>query len=284
MRPRLTRREFIRWASLPAGAVVLTSCGLLPELPAERATRLLPSSDLADPIPQSLIASPVPNNSVANDASAFDTRVVAVTTNCWMSRLEVRMFGRFIIWRDGEPVMGPRRVPSRARELAAILILHPNGLPTDAIREMMFPHMPIEMAGHAIQLAAYSLRKDFGSKRTVVYAAQTYRLNPRLDLIADVREFDHALSEARSAAGDERLRYLARALDLYRGPLLAELHYDWLQPIRLEYESRYISAAQQFADLLSANAPHRTESLDRHFWPAVRRALQRVPWALPSPA
>ena len=57
----------------------------------------------------------------------------------------------------------------------------------------MLPEMPRERALHNLQMAAYSLRNDLGSKAAVRYGARSYQLNPQLELVADVRDFDAAL-------------------------------------------------------------------------------------------
>ena len=116
---------------------------------------------------------------------------------------------------------------------------------------MMFPDMPREKALHNLQMAAYSLRNDLGSKAAVRYGARSYQLNPQLELVADVRDFDAALRRARGSTGDALIAALTRAVELYRGPLLADAAWHWLEPVRLDYRSRYVAAALQLADVLA---------------------------------
>jgi len=109
-------------------------------------------------------------------------------------------------------------------------------------------------------MAAYSLRNDLGSKAAVRYGARSYQLNPQLELVADVRDFDEALNKSHAAVGDLLVQWLSRALELYRGPVLAEAAWDWLEPVRLDYRSRYVSAALQLADLLAPSDPARSDA------------------------
>jgi two-component SAPR family response regulator len=178
-----------------------------------------------------------------------------------LPRLELQLFGSFVIHRNGELVSKPSRKVDRARELAALLVMNPKGLPDDVIAERMFPDMGRESALHNLQMAAYSLRKDLGSKVAVRYSARSYQLNPQLELTSDVHEFDSALARARRAAGDSLIQALSRAVELYRGPLLADAAWDWLEPARLEYRSRYLSAALQLADLLAPLDAVRSDDL-----------------------
>jgi DNA-binding SARP family transcriptional activator len=110
-------------------------------------------------------------------------------------------------------------------------------------------------------MAAYSLRDDLGSKAAVRYGAHSYQLNPQLELVADVRAFDALLTRSRGATGDALVQSLSKALDLYRGPLLADAAWQWLEPVRLEYRARYVSAALQLADVLAPLDVPRSDGL-----------------------
>ena len=87
------------------------------------------------------------------------------------------------------------------------------------------------------------------------------RVTPFGELVADVRDFDLALSKARGAAVDALIDALSRAIALYRGPLLADAAWDWLEPVRLDYRSRYVSAALQLADVLASTDAARSDAL-----------------------
>jgi DNA-binding SARP family transcriptional activator len=142
-----------------------------------------------------------------------------------------------------------------------LLILNPKGLPDETIAEHMWPEMKRERALHNLQMAAYSLREDLDCKAAVRYGARTYQLNPQLELRADVRAFDAALARARGAIGDPLVQTLARATDLYRGPLLADAAWHWLEPVRLDYQTRYVSAALQLADIVAPTDQVRSDGL-----------------------
>ncbi len=186
---------------------------------------------------------------------------VSVVATNELPRLEVQLFGSFVLHRDGRLVSKGTRKVDRARELAALLILNPKGLPDDNIAEMMFPDMKRENALHNLQMAAYSLRNDLGNKAAVRYSAKSYQLNPQLEITADVHEFDGALTRARGATGATLIQALSRAVDLYRGPLLADAAWDWLELVRAEYRSRYVSAALQLADVLAPTDSARSDGL-----------------------
>jgi ATP/maltotriose-dependent transcriptional regulator MalT/DNA-binding SARP family transcriptional activator len=178
-----------------------------------------------------------------------------------LPRVEARLFGSFVLHRDGKLLTNASRKVDRPGELAAILILNPRGLSPDAIIEMMFPDWERNRAAHNLQMAISTVRKMLGSKAAVRLSARNYQLNPQLELVADVREFDVALGKARGATGETLVQSLTRALELYRGPLLADAAWDWLEPARLEYRSRYVSAALQLADVLASVDRDRSDGL-----------------------
>jgi DNA-binding SARP family transcriptional activator len=187
--------------------------------------------------------------------------VVSMVAHNELPRLEVQLFGAFVLHRDGQLVTKASRKVDRARELAALLILNPKGLSDDAISELMFPEMPRESALHNLQMAAYSLRKDLGSRAAVRYGARTYQLNPQLELEADVREFDAVLARARRATADALMQALSRAVELYRGALLEDAAWHWLEPVRHDFGSRFVSSALQLADLVAPLDVKRSDDL-----------------------
>jgi ATP/maltotriose-dependent transcriptional regulator MalT/DNA-binding SARP family transcriptional activator len=178
-----------------------------------------------------------------------------------LPRLEAQLFGSFVLHRDGELITNASRKVDRIGELAAILILHLKGLPDESIAELMFPDMKHERALHNLQMAASSLRKQLASKAAVRYGAKMYQLNPQIELVADVREFDAALNRARGATGEALVQCLSRARELYRGPLLADVSWSWLEPVRLDYRTRYLTALVQLADVVAPTDLSRSDAL-----------------------
>jgi LuxR family maltose regulon positive regulatory protein len=185
----------------------------------------------------------------------------AVVVHNDLPRIEVQLFGSFLLHRDGQLVTNGARKVDRIRSLAAILILNPQGMSDTDIVEAMFPEMERERALHNLQMSATGLRKLLGSKPAVRFSAHVYQLSPQLELIADVREFDAALNRARSTTGEARVQALSKAVDLYRGPLLADAAFEWLETVRLVYLTHYVEAALQLADHLASIDTARSDTL-----------------------
>jgi LuxR family transcriptional regulator, maltose regulon positive regulatory protein len=178
-----------------------------------------------------------------------------------LPRMEARLFGTFVLHREGALVDTGSRKVDRARELFALLVLHPNGLPDREIAELLWPEMAPQRALHNLQMAAYLLRRWLGSKAALRYSAGTYQLNPQIELWADVRVFDAALARAHSASEENVIQTLERAVELYRGPLLADVAWLWVDTLRMTYRSRFASAALQLADLISTTDPAGSDGL-----------------------
>jgi tetratricopeptide (TPR) repeat protein len=178
-----------------------------------------------------------------------------------LPRLEAQLFGTFVLHLNGRLMGTAVRKVGRARELLALLILQPNGMADEEIADLMFAEMTAERSKQNVQMAAYSLRHDLNGKATVRYSAGKYQLSPQLELVADVHTFDAALARARGATGEALVQALSRALDVYRQPLLGDVAWNWVETYRLEYQSRYISAALQLADALARSDPARSDGL-----------------------
>jgi DNA-binding SARP family transcriptional activator len=186
------------------------------------------------------------------------TPIRVVTANA-LPRLDVQLFGSFVFHRNGELIESRSRKVDRARELLALLILNPKGLPDEAIAESMWPEMTPERALHNLQAAAYSLRHDLDSKAAVRFSAKTYQLNRQVELVADVREFENALARARGSTGEQLVQALSHAVEIYRDPLLAEVAWRWVEPVRADYRARFVTAALQLADLVARTDPGRSD-------------------------
>lgn len=173
------------------------------------------------------------------------SRPVVVVRND-LPRVEVKLFGSFELHVEGELVSKALR-KDRVRELGAVLVLHASGLPDTDIAEMMFPDFEVEKARHNLQMATYGLRHLLGSSAAVQYSARTYQLNPRLPLVADVRQFDAALATAPGKIGEPLIQALTRACELFQGPLIRDAAWHWLENLRNEYTARYTDAALRLA-------------------------------------
>jgi ATP/maltotriose-dependent transcriptional regulator MalT/DNA-binding SARP family transcriptional activator len=177
-----------------------------------------------------------------------------------LPRLEVRLFGALAVCRDGQ-VVQELATRDRARELFALLLLHPDGLPAREITEQLWPDLAPQRAQHNLRMTAYVLRGFLGGKAAVQHARLAYRVAPRLEVWTDTHAFDAALLRSRQTTGAAAQAALEEALGLYRGPLLADSGWEWVAPARAIYQARATAAALRLAGLLAGVDGRRSDAL-----------------------
>jgi DNA-binding SARP family transcriptional activator len=175
-------------------------------------------------------------------------------------RLEARLFGSMVLSRDSD-VVAELAKRDRARELFGLLLLHADGLPARQIADRLWPELAPERAQHNLRMTAYVLRHILGDKAAVRHTRLTYRLAPRLKVWTDVQAFEEALLRSRQLSGERAIAALEEALRLYRGPLLADTGWQWVEPLRARYQTQATAAALRLSGLLAAQDRERSDAL-----------------------
>ena len=142
------------------------------------------------------------------------------------SVLEFRILGPLEVSGERGPVSlgGPRQ---RAL-LAALLLRVGRVVPTEQLVDELYGLEPPKTATTSLQNAIGQLRRLLGAE-TLVTRAPGYLLDARREQI-DAHRFERLIEDARRAAAKERRELLVRALELWRGPALAEFAFeDWAQ-------------------------------------------------------
>src|SRR5579871_6596455 len=164
-----------------------------------------------------------------------------------MKPWRIELLGGLQITRDGqEPVAFH---PQQANALLAYLALHPQKSHT---REELTARLwPEEEAGEAAQKklrrGLHLLRQrfeqpPFAQDDLLLSTRQTIGLDPAL-VSTDVQDFKQALSRATAATDPaERQRYLAQAVNLYKGDLLPGFYQDCFLTERNRLSDLYASA------------------------------------------
>ncbi len=117
---------------------------------------------------------------------------------------------------------------AKQRALLAILLLSANRVvPNDRLIDDLWGEKPPETAAHALQVYVSQLRKVLGRERLVT-RSPGYLLAVEPDSI-DLTRFEQLLGTAREQLGPDpagAARLLGEALDLWRGPALAEFAFE----------------------------------------------------------
>jgi DNA-binding SARP family transcriptional activator len=209
------------------------------------------------------LAAAAPSAGAATSSTDDGTAAASATsaTGAGAAGLSLRCFGPLEVRLDGETVdLGP--IKRRVRSLLRVLALHA-GRPVhkDRLVDWLWPGEGDSRVGtRNLQVAVSSLRQLLepgvarGAAAVVVRDADTYRLQVAPGAV-DLVEFDDqiALGRHAAAAGDVPAAdaALARALDLYRGELLAdEGAAEWVTAERDRLRLAAADAAQLRAELL----------------------------------
>jgi DNA-binding SARP family transcriptional activator len=154
-----------------------------------------------------------------------------------MSRIEVRLFGRFALSRGACPVESIGA--AKLRELLSYLLLHHDRPhPRERLASLLWPDTTTERSRKYLRQALWqlqaALRGDDGVASAAWLRTETdwIRLDVDGEIDVDVLRFQAAVTAAAIAAGDGPLTAdaaasLEAAVELYRGPLLESCYQDW---------------------------------------------------------
>src|SRR3954451_13457679 len=178
-----------------------------------------------------------------------------------MSPLEFRMLGPLDAVEDDRPLaLGG----AKQRGLLAVLLLHANqAVSSDRLIDELWGESPPATAGKIVQVYVSRLRKQFGDGRLLTRpSGYLLRVDPgELDLARFERLVAEAREEDAVAAGAQ----LRAALELWRGPPLADLAYEGFaqaEIVRLE-ELRWAALELRIdADLAAGRAPELVGELE----------------------
>ncbi|HEY6099614.1 MAG TPA: hypothetical protein VIW03_09300, partial [Anaeromyxobacter sp.] len=147
--------------------------------------------------------------------------------DAWPHVVRVRMLGAFELWRGEERVTFSRKVQRRPLDLLrAIVALGGEGVREEALVDAVWPDADGDAGAHALETAAYRLRKLLGAPGALVHRDRRLTLD-RTACWVDALVLQDGLADAlarldRGAlAPGELAREVDRILALYRGPLVA---------------------------------------------------------------
>lgn len=153
-----------------------------------------------------------------------------------MSTLNISLFGKFCVKRDGQVLEGfdARKV----QELFCYLLLHrDHSLSREMLASVLWPETTTALSKKNLRQALWQLQSALGSQgaltsdRILVVDPEWIQLNAQADLWLDVAVFEYASNVTQNIPGAEldsqKALLLQQAVQLYQGPLLEGWYNDW---------------------------------------------------------
>ena len=167
----------------------------------------------------------------------------------------IRTFGRGEVSINGRAItMSDWRI-KLVRDLFFYFLFKGEALTKEQIAEDLWPEITDpHLIKKRFKDGVYRLRRAIG-RNLIVFDDEYYCLNRALDYEYDVETFESHLRRARkNKVITERINWYQKALDLVRGPFLAEVDAPWAATERERLGQIYISALEELAHLyLDAN-------------------------------
>jgi ATP/maltotriose-dependent transcriptional regulator MalT len=164
------------------------------------------------------------------------------------ARLIVRAFGPPDVVFKGRAVnMSDWRTQS-VRDLFFYFLYMTEAITKEQIANVLWPEISDPQAlKQRFKNDIYRLRRAVG-KDVIVFDEEFYLFNRALDYEYDVEAFDTYLRRARKSRDvDEQIQWYQKAVDLVRGPYLAEVHADWATIERARLADAYVTALEELA-------------------------------------
>jgi len=167
--------------------------------------------------------------------------------------VRVGLLGKFYVESLGAEVRGGLR--TKARELLAFHLLHPEGATVEAMVAALWPEADTGRGSEWFWTALGNLRSRLraasghGDLKVIDRVDDLYRIEARL-FDVDLWRFEEAL-EAMAGAGDDgaMAAALQRAADEYGGELLAGDEWQWVQAPRDDVRQRAVDVLAALAEL-----------------------------------
>jgi predicted ATPase/DNA-binding SARP family transcriptional activator len=196
------------------------------------------------------------------------------TSSSTTFNLEAYLLGSPIFRRDGEIL--PLLITRKTLSLLAYLLLHQhNAHSREKLASLFWGDVSDQQARHSLRTALATLRNEFGAELFIT-DRETVKINPDIPFWIDARQFENDAK----ATSDAEITGLQKAIDLYRGDLLADFYDDWISLEREHYHIIYLELLLRMAQLMRSRSEyaraieHAEKVLESD--PANERAFQHL--------
>jgi len=163
-------------------------------------------------------------------------------------KIEIRVLGPSQVTRDGRLLTLSDWQTHEARDLFFFLMFSPPQT-KEQISLVFWPDISPARLKMRFKTNIYRIRQALG-QNVIIFEDEFYRFNRAVDFSCDMDEF-HSLLEAAHNSGEpkESLKALRNAIDLVRGPFLADMDSTWIAEIRMSLAGQYYAALSELAEI-----------------------------------
>lgn len=174
----------------------------------------------------------------------------------------INLFGQLSVYTSkGVLTEGVLNSPKLSRLLGYLVLHRERAVPPRMIVDALWPEEEIENPGNKIKALAFRLQNAFSiisDYRLVVSTTNGYRINPELNVMTDLDQFDRYRRDAQnmpssSNSSDAKIELLKKAAALYHGSLFTSASGEhWLIPTEVNYRLKYNGVINELMRELSA--------------------------------
>lgn len=170
----------------------------------------------------------------------------------------IHLFGELEIYTSqGVLREADLKSPKISRLLAYLLLNNRSVIPPREIAEAIWPEEAYdqENPGKNMKALIYRLRQTFGlisDQQLVESTAYGYRLNPKLNIMTDLQQFDqYAAASQNTASVTKKVELLKQAMNVYKGNILASATGEhWLIHTASHYNLKYLGVVNELLKTL----------------------------------
>jgi ATP/maltotriose-dependent transcriptional regulator MalT/DNA-binding SARP family transcriptional activator len=157
-------------------------------------------------------------------------------------KLIIRGFGKPEVYLNNKLLSTSDWMTQTSRDLFFLFLSNPEGMTKEEVGVILWPDSSMEELKRRFKNAIYRMRRAIGSN-AVVFNDNYYRFNNALDFDYDVLSFEQYIAQAESEKDPQKAaQSLEAAVELYKGPFLADVDATWFGVERQRYFETYMNA------------------------------------------